>query len=262
MTPTSQTLQLGDLEVNYLEQGEGQPLLLLHGGTATSDSWRHSLPQLARRYRVIAPDTRGHGRTNNPAQQLNYPQLADDVANLVAALGLHRPIVVGYSDGGQTALELALRHESLASALVFGGTVTRPTPKYVETLGMWGFIAPGQLDLDLVAQVFGPHLAHIQTAHAHHYGPDYWQTLLTQLSHLWLELPEYTDRQLGAISAPSLVISGDRDELGSIEECLRLFRLAQNAELALLPGAGHDAVDRKAFWTLVQDFLDRRIEAS
>ena len=84
MSTKSNTVMIGDLEVHYLEEGRGQPLLLLHGGTATATSWGEAMPRMADRYRVFALDTRGHGKTSNPAQRMSYAQFADDVA------GVHR----------------------------------------------------------------------------------------------------------------------------------------------------------------------------
>ena len=73
------------------------------------------LPELVDRFRVIVPDSRGHGRSTNESGALSYALLADDIAALIAALELDRPVVGGYSDGGQVALELAVRHPEAAA---------------------------------------------------------------------------------------------------------------------------------------------------
>jgi pimeloyl-ACP methyl ester carboxylesterase len=77
--------------------------------------------RLADRFRVVTPDSRGHGRSLNPGGTLSYPLLADDIAALITELELDRPVVAGWSDGGQIALELAVRHPHAAAALVVGG---------------------------------------------------------------------------------------------------------------------------------------------
>src|SRR5215218_2696360 len=82
------------------DHGSGAPVVLLHAGLSSSATWAAILPHLVGDFRVITPDTRGHGRSTNASGQLSYAQLADDVAALIAALGLDRPIVGGYSDGG------------------------------------------------------------------------------------------------------------------------------------------------------------------
>jgi pimeloyl-ACP methyl ester carboxylesterase len=112
------------LDVYYEEVDAGAPLILLHGGTVTSARWQPQLPAFARHFRVITPDSRGHGRTNNPAGVLSYRLMADDMAALVQALGLDAPLICGYSDGGQIALEIGMRYPDLAAALVVGGAKT------------------------------------------------------------------------------------------------------------------------------------------
>jgi pimeloyl-ACP methyl ester carboxylesterase len=139
----------GDLSVWYTDQGQGPPLILLHGGLGTGAMWSERvLADLAREYRVLAPDSRGHGRTANPAGTLRYEQMADDVAAFAAALGLDRPVVLGYSDGAQIALELGLRHPVFARALVIGGVVTGPSEAYLRMVGELGFSRRGEAEME------------------------------------------------------------------------------------------------------------------
>ncbi len=147
--------------------------------------WGEQVPALAQHYRVLVPDSRGQGRTNNPAGKLAYGQMADDVAGFIAALGLQRPLVMGYSDGAQIALELGLRHPGLARALVLGGVVTRPTQQYLDALEVMGFSKPGLIDVEQFERVHPEFFALIKTAHAHVYGPEYWRSFLPQIAKLW-----------------------------------------------------------------------------
>ncbi len=78
------------------------------------------VPHLVYGFRLITPDSRGHGRSTNPASELFYPLIADDVAALIAALELARPVVGGWSDGVQVALELGARHPGVAGSLIVG----------------------------------------------------------------------------------------------------------------------------------------------
>jgi pimeloyl-ACP methyl ester carboxylesterase len=89
----SMTVAAAGLDIHMLVAGSGDPLILLHGGTATADmSWTTAMPRLAADWYVVAPDTRGHGRTANPADELSYQQLADDVAALIDAMELDRDL--------------------------------------------------------------------------------------------------------------------------------------------------------------------------
>jgi pimeloyl-ACP methyl ester carboxylesterase len=250
--------RVGMLDVHYWEHGTGQPVVLLHGGLATAEmSWRTAMEALAGRYRVVAPDARGHGGTNNPSDRLRYDQLADDVADLVDALALDRPFVIGHSDGGQVALEFGLRHPGRARGLVLSGTMTEPTPGYVGGVAGWGFTGPGTFDAAAIEASFGEDYEPTRLAHEHASDPERWSAFLGQIADLWLTLPSYTDEQLGTITDPTLVATGDRDELADLVQAERLYRRIPGAELAIVPNAGHGAADEPIFWQIVLRFLSQ-----
>ena len=144
MAPTGTPIEANGLRIYYEIHGEGEPLLLVHGGTATSQSWASHLPAFTEHFQVFAPDGRGHGGTDNPTGELSYRVMANDVAALVGALGLQRPLVLGYSDGGQIALELGIRYPGLVRALVLGGTQFRFSEAYLEDARALLGIAEGE----------------------------------------------------------------------------------------------------------------------
>ncbi|MEI9900718.1 MAG: alpha/beta hydrolase [Hyphomicrobium sp.] len=242
----------GGLDIHYLEAGSGPALVLLHGGLATAGMMFASrVEELAPHYHVHAPDARGHGETPNPAGTLTYAQMADDVAAFIAALGLRTPHIVGYSDGGQVALEFGLRHPGIAASLTLGGTISRMSQVYLDGLREWGFVTPGEPDVAQIERSFGEFFAVLKTGHRD------WQRLLTQISVLWASVPDYTDAQLAAISEPTLVIRGDRDHMAPLADSERLYRTIPNAQLAVVPGSPHGAADRDVFWAIVRDFHAR-----
>jgi pimeloyl-ACP methyl ester carboxylesterase len=102
------------------ERGTGTPVVLIHGGLVSSAMWGPVLAHLRDDFGVITPDSRGHGRSTIQSGGLSFPQIADDVAALISKLGLVRPVVGGYSDGGQVVLELGARHPDVAGALIVG----------------------------------------------------------------------------------------------------------------------------------------------
>jgi pimeloyl-ACP methyl ester carboxylesterase len=93
-------IEVNEAALYYEERGHGAPLILIHGGLASSSQWEPVVPELANGFRVITPDSRGHGRSTNPAGELSDARIADDIAALIAALRLRRPVVGGWSDGG------------------------------------------------------------------------------------------------------------------------------------------------------------------
>lgn len=254
----TKSVKAGDLTVSYAETGHGSPVILLHGGLATQAmSWGSVTPLLAGHFRVLAPDSRGHGETNNPTGVLSYDQMADDVVAFARAVGAERPLIFGFSDGGQIALEITLRYPGFARAYVLGGTVSEPSPAYIDGLKGWGFAGPGQVDLDQVQQAFGGFFDAIRVSHRGNGEPEYWRALLPQVATLWHGLPSYSLDQLGSVSEPTLIIMGDRDELGGVDQAARLYRGLPKSELAILPNADHAAVMSDHFWAIVVDFLQR-----
>jgi 3-oxoadipate enol-lactonase len=111
------------------EQGAGEPLLLLHGLGSSADDWEAVAPPLARRYHVLMPDFRGHGRSDKPPGAYGVALFAEDIAALCAALGIRRAHVVGISMGGMVALQLAVAHPALVASL----TVINSTPHMVPS---------------------------------------------------------------------------------------------------------------------------------
>jgi pimeloyl-ACP methyl ester carboxylesterase len=259
MTPRGKYVEANALRVYYEACGEGEPLLLIHGGTATGRSWASHLPAFAGHFRVYTPDSRGHGRTDNPAGELGYRAMADDVAALIAALDLRRPLVLGYSDGGQIALELGMRYPGLARALVLGGTQFRFSEAYLEDARALLGIADGEeADLERLEREQPEFVAYLREAHGHVYGPEYWTTYVRQLAALWLTPLHYAPEDLAAITDPVLLLVGDRDGVAT-EESIELFRLLPDAELAVAPGSDHGFIEAKAglFDALALDFLVR-----
>jgi pimeloyl-ACP methyl ester carboxylesterase len=259
MTPTGMYIEANGLRVYYEVHGEGEPLLLVHGGTATGRSWASHLPAFTERFRVFAPDSRGHGRTDNPTGELTYRVMADDVAALVDALGLRTPLVLGYSDGGQIALELGMRYPGLARALVLGGTQFRFSEAYLEdTRALLGVADGEDVDTERLEREQPDFVAYLREAHRPVYGPEYWKTYVKTIAALWLTPLHYAPEDLATITDPVLLLVGDRDGV-STEESVELFRLLPDAELAVAPASDHGFIEAKAglFDALALDFLVR-----
>jgi pimeloyl-ACP methyl ester carboxylesterase len=106
------------LSMYYEIYGEGRPLVLLHGAYMTIDMLGALLPGLAAKRRVIAAEQQGHGHTADVDRPITYEQMADDTAALLAHLGVGDADIVGYSMGGGTALQLAIRHPAVVRKLV------------------------------------------------------------------------------------------------------------------------------------------------
>ena len=223
----------------YEEHRDGTPLVLMHGGLASSAAWAPAVAKFADGFRTITPDSRGHGRSANPAGCLSYAQIADDIAAMITALGLIRPVVGGWSDGGQAALELAVRHPGVAGALIVGAA----HPDFVESglqeahRTLLCADEAGVPDLEQLDLQLGSDADAIKAWHPG--GPAQWQTLVEQTAPMWLEYSGLTPEELRAIEAPVLVLAGDRDELIPLELTMSLYQALPNAELGICPHGDH-----------------------
>jgi pimeloyl-ACP methyl ester carboxylesterase len=115
--------EIHGIKMYYEIRGEGQPVVLLHGGTSTIEtSFSEQIPVLARNHRVIAIEQMGHGHTGDVGgRELSYEGMAEDTAALLVHLGIQNADIVGWSDGGQLALRLAFTHPELVRRVVASG---------------------------------------------------------------------------------------------------------------------------------------------
>ena len=249
-------IEANGLNIYYEEHGQGTPLLLIHGGTANSESWQPYLAAFAEHYRVITPDSRGHGRTTNPLNTMSYQLLADDMEAFVQALDLQKPLIYGYSDGGQVALEIGMRYPDLPQALVIGGAWFKFTEQYQALMRSWfGDELACAADTEQFAQQHPDWTAWLQQI----YGPDDWKRLIQQIKPMWVTPLNYTPADFSRVLAPTLVLLGDRDNFVPIEEASEMYRLLPNAELAVLPGIDHGGFLSKKvalIQPLILDFLN------
>ena len=112
----------------YEELGAGEPVLLLHGGGVTADSWLAQAPALAERYRVLIPERRGHGRSPDVDGPVTMEIFAADTVAFVEALELGPVHLIGWSDGGKVGMSLALSRPELVGKLVLIGTELKALP--------------------------------------------------------------------------------------------------------------------------------------
>ena len=231
-----------NLRMRYEEDGVGEPLILIHGGGMTGRlMWSEQIPVFAEHFRVVAPDSRGHGGTYNPAGELSYHAMADDVIALMDALEIERAFYYGYSDGGNIGLELGMRFPDRMVALALGGVVFKFSPSYFAALRReYGF---ERVETDEELEAFQRALPkdmreHVLARHTHT-GPKTWQKMVLAIARLHTTPVHYSVNDLAQVVSPTLVMTGDRDALLLVEETVELYRLLPNAELLVLPNSGH-----------------------
>jgi pimeloyl-ACP methyl ester carboxylesterase len=233
-------VQVNGLRMYYETYGAGTPVILLHGGLETCQMWEPVILSFSMSYQVITPDSRAHGRTDNPSGMFSFPLLAEDMALFVRALGLQKPLVVGYSNGGQTALHMAMTYPGLVRGYMIGGIFNSMTAEWRQVMqGSLGFEGPGIVDIERVIQKNPEIVRSLQEKHDIFHAPGYWKTLLMQASQCWWEPPKHTQADLARITDPILFWCGDRDVFCPPEQSLEMYRMVTKAELAVVPNADH-----------------------
>jgi pimeloyl-ACP methyl ester carboxylesterase len=252
-------IRVNGMDMYYEEYGEGIPLILLHGGTSSCQTWQPFLPIFTPQFRVITPDSRAHGRTNNPAGVLSYHQMADDVAGLIQALNLDRPMVCGYSDGGQVVLELGMHYPGLCRALVVGAAWYKFSTTYIDTMKIAGFDGPGQVDFERIMQNSPEWVEEMKQEHVSSPDPEYWKELLRQISEMWWTPLDYTPDDFQKISEPTLIMLGDNDGIIELQQALDEYEQIPTSELFIIPNADHFSAESELSMRVVLDFLVRQI---
>jgi 3-oxoadipate enol-lactonase len=245
------------IDIYYVEAGQGEPLLLLHGGVVSTSrvwaghswAWVSHMDKLAEHFRVIAPETRGFGRTAHPGGSIPYTQTADDVVGLIEALGLDQPLICGFSDGGHTATIVGIRDPGSVRAIVnyAGYDLFNPQALSMTMLrqNLGGSPEATHADPDALERAADSSeqmrvmLGMIKEDHDGAQGPGYWKTHFAEIFDRLTQSPGYVIEDLGKITASTLILTGDRDEFCSVEEGVAAYRMVQQGELAVLPNHGH-----------------------
>lgn len=235
--------KVNGLNMYYEDHGRGPPLVLIHGGIGNSGmNWAPSIPIFSKKFRVIAPDSRGHGKTDNPRGEFSYKLMADDTVALIKELGLEQPIIYGWSDGGQIALEIGINYPGLTKAIIAGGVLPEISEQYLEGMQSFGALGPGRVSFDKFKEEYPDFAKAMPELHSPVYGSDYFvEGLFVNISKMWFNPQEFPGDRLSKITDPTLVLHGDRDEVISLEDPIRIYRMIPNAELAIIPGTDHGA---------------------
>ena len=228
----------------YATLGEGQPVVLLHGGLANSDYMGLQAAALASRYRVILIDSRGHGRSTRDSRPFGYDLMADDVVALLDTLHIEHADIIGWSDGGIIALDMAIRHPNRVGRVVAFAANTRTT----------GVVADVEKNPTFAAYIkrAGDEYRRLSST------PGQYDTFVAQISRMWATQPNWTDAQLRSIRAPVLIVDGDHDEAIVRAHTEYIAGTIPGAGLLILPNTSHFAFlqDTALFNTAILDFLE------
>jgi pimeloyl-ACP methyl ester carboxylesterase len=250
-------LHVNDIDVYHEVYGQGQPLIALHGGVGASEMFGPLLPALAERRQVVAVHLQGHGHTPDNDRPLLFETLGDDVAAVIRQLGLGPADLLGYSIGGGTALQTAIRHPEVVRRLVVVSTPAKRSGWYPEV----------RRDFDQM----GPQAARgmSESPLAKLYPKVDFPRLFGKIGDLQRREYDWTD-DVARISVPVMLAFADADAIRP-EHVVEFFKLLGGglrdagpegsartpSRLAILPGQTHyDILTASALPELLAAFLD------
>lgn len=219
--------EVNGLKMYYEIYGQGKPFVLLHGGGSTIQSnFGKVIPLFAKNRKVIAVELQAHGRTNDRDTGLTFEQDADDIAALLKNLNIDKADFFGFSNGGTTTLQIAIRHPEVVDKIILGSTLAKRSgvPDW-----FWGFMKQAKLEnmpeqLKAAYKQVAPDASALQTMH-------------DKDAKRMVNFKDISDEQIESIKAPVLIIIGDKDII-TPEHAIELHRQITNSELAIIPG-GH-----------------------
>jgi pimeloyl-ACP methyl ester carboxylesterase len=220
------------------EYGKGKPLLLLHGNGGSISSMSDIIPYFSKKYRTIVLDSRAHGKSIDSGDSLSFEMMADDAASLLDQLRIDSAYIIGWSDGGIIALEIALRHPEKIIKLASTGANLWPDSTAVIP-GLWKD-EKNYYD----SQKNKPKLTDKEK--------NSWKVFMLD----W-EQPNISLTSIRKIKTPSLIICGDHDII-RIEHTVQIFQNIPKAELWILPNSGHGTLIEhpSEFYETVNQFFN------
>lgn len=203
-----------DIKLHCVEAGSGFPLILLHGNGENSDYFEHQMLPFAEKFRVLALDTRGHGKSPRGNAPFTLEQFADDLLDFMNERGISRAHILGFSDGANIALAFAMKHPERVEKLVLNGGNLRP----------WGVKFFVQLPI-----VLGYHAAKIISRFDRKAVPK------AELLGLMVTQPHVNPADLAGLNIPTLVIAGSRDMIRD-SHTREIHAAIPGSELAIIDG--------------------------
>lgn len=214
------------IKIWYAVFGRGAPVVLLHGGLANSNYWGELVPVLARHYRVVVMDSRGHGRSSRDTRPFGYDLMASDVLALMDFLKIDTAALVGWSDGAIIGLDIAIHHpERLSKLFAFAANSDPSGVKDVNQSPVFtAFIARAKKEYEKLSPT-----------------PTEYDAFLAQITKMWETQPNWTASDLAGIKLPTWIVDADHDEAIKRENTLFMADQIPNSGLLIEPQVSHFA---------------------
>jgi pimeloyl-ACP methyl ester carboxylesterase len=233
-------------EIYFTIHGSGEPLILLHGGLGNMDYWGGQIEAFSAKYKVVCIASRGHGRSTRDDQPYSYHLMASDVLAVMDILSIEKASIVGWSDGGNIGIDIAINNpDRLMKLFVFGANFhpsgVKPTVETDATFG--AYVERAAADYSRLSKT-----------------PKQFDQFVEQISEMWATQPDFTPEQLKSIRVPVAIGYGEHDEAITLEHTKQMASLIPGSTLVILPNLSHFAMwqDPEAFNAAVLKFLEKK----
>ena len=203
-----------DIKLNFIEQGQGQPLILLHGNGEDTTYFEHQIPYFSKNYHVIAIDTRGHGQSPRGEKPFTIKQFAEDLHDFMDEKGIGKAILLGFSDGGNIALTFALKYPERIDKMIVDGANLFPSG--VKPLYQW----PIEIGYR-IAKLFSRKSEQAKRN--------------TEMLGLMVNEPHIDPAELAHLTMPVLVVAGTKDMIKDSHTRL-IYKSLPNAQMNIIEG--------------------------
>lgn len=203
-----------DISLYYIEKGKGEPFILLHGNGESSDYFKNQIEYFSDRYRMIAVDTRGHGKSPRGTEPFTITQFAEDLNELMIKLNISKAIILGFSDGANIAMTFALKYPNKIKALILNGGNLNPK----------GVKRTVQIPIEIgykITKIFSKKSEEAKKN--------------MELLGLMVNEPDINTDELSSIHVPTLVIAGTKDMIKN-SHTQEIAKSISNSQLSIIQG--------------------------
>ena len=234
---------INGIRMHYQIFGAGEPILLIHGGLGHADHWAFQIPELARTHRVIVADSRGHGRSTRTGAPFSPELMAEDYVALLDHLAIERTALAGFSDGANIGLAIAMtRPERLSRLFAHAGNATNDgvNPNSMTNPVFAAYVERCGIDYRRLSPT-----------------PDQYDAFVQQLTHMWFNLPNWSEGELSKIEMPTTIVLGDHDEAITRPHSEYLARTIPGAKFVTLSETSHFSMlqDPDGYTRAICEFL-------
>lgn len=222
---------IDDIKMYYEVYGEGEPIMLIHGGMGDAEHFKHLIPELSKKYKLIVPNCRTHGRTNTSDKLLSYHLMATDMIELMDHLKIESAGVIGWSMGGAIAMDMAINQPERISEMVVIGTYFRQEAFPAGMKEMILSLTPGSFPPEAVERY--NRISPIEGGAV---------TYAEKMKDFMLKVVDgdiFTEEQVKSISCPTLIMAGDLEGPGVLNDVMKMHELISDSQLSILPDATH-----------------------